>query len=160
LCSVRRRERHLQCLIPRTVVSDIHMQQWRTVYCFMKEFDHFGDANWMFHQRSLYCYQVIEVDESNPRLFRNGNVNIWPLFCLTHSIRHSPPLFQVAVRAHALYFSVKVKQSHYRPDRPLGFQDIEAPRFLDNRHMKVVRLSALRTGRLYPPGNIPGTHLC
>jgi len=26
--------------------------------------------------------------------------------------------------------------------------------------MKVVRLSALRTGRLYPAGNIPGTHLC
>ena len=26
--------------------------------------------------------------------------------------------------------------------------------------MKVVRLSALGTGRLYPPGNIPGTHFC
>ena len=26
--------------------------------------------------------------------------------------------------------------------------------------MKVVRLSALRIGRLYAPGNIPGTHLC
>jgi hypothetical protein len=26
--------------------------------------------------------------------------------------------------------------------------------------MKVVRLSALRTGRLYPQGNIPGTHFC
>ena len=25
--------------------------------------------------------------------------------------------------------------------------------------MKVVKLSALRTGRLYPPGNITGTHL-
>ena len=24
--------------------------------------------------------------------------------------------------------------------------------------MKVVSLSALRNGRLYPPGNIPGTH--
>jgi hypothetical protein len=24
----------------------------------------------------------------------------------------------------------------------------------------MVRLSALRTGRLYPPGNIPGTHFC
>jgi hypothetical protein len=35
-------------------------------------------------------------------------------------------------------------------DRPLGFQEVEAPRFLDNRHMKVVRLSALRTGRLHP----------
>jgi hypothetical protein len=31
-----------------------------------------------------------------------------------------------------------------------GFQEVEDPRFRDNRHMKVVRLSALRTGRLYP----------
>jgi hypothetical protein len=28
----------------------------------------------------------------------------------------------------------------------------------DNRHMKAVKLSALYTGRLYPPGNIYGTH--
>jgi hypothetical protein len=26
--------------------------------------------------------------------------------------------------------------------------------------MKVVRLSALNTGRLYTPGSIPGTHFC
>ena len=30
------------------------------------------------------------------------------------------------------------------------FQEAEAPRFQDNWHMKVVRLSALRTCRLYP----------
>ena len=36
-------------------------------------------------------------------------------------------------------------------DRPRRFQDAEVPRFRDNRHMKVVRLSALRTGRIYPP---------
>jgi hypothetical protein len=35
-------------------------------------------------------------------------------------------------------------------DRPLGLQEAEAPEFLDNLHMKVVSLSALRTGRLYP----------
>ena len=35
-------------------------------------------------------------------------------------------------------------------DRPWGFQEVEVPRFQDNRHMKVLRLSALRTGRLYP----------
>ena len=45
-------------------------------------------------------------------------------------------------------------------DRPWGFQKVEAPRFQDNQHMKVVRLSALGTDRLYPPGNIPGTHFC
>ena len=45
-------------------------------------------------------------------------------------------------------------------DRPCGFKECEAPRFQNNRHMKAVRLSALRTGRLYSPGNIPGTHFC
>ena len=51
----------------------------------------------------------------------------------------------------------KEKQSHYRP---WGFQEVEASRFQDSRHMKVVRLSALRTGHLYPTGNISGTHFC
>jgi len=45
-------------------------------------------------------------------------------------------------------------------ERPWGFQEAEAPRFQDNRRMKMVRLSALFTGCLYPPGNIPGTHFC
>jgi hypothetical protein len=44
---------------------------------------------------------------------------------------------------------IEVKQSHYRPDRPSGFQEVETPRFQDNWHMKVLRLSALRSGRLY-----------
>ena len=35
-------------------------------------------------------------------------------------------------------------------DSPWGFQEVEAPRFHYNRHMNVVRLSALRTG----------THFC
>jgi len=46
---------------------------------------------------------------------------------------------------------VKVKQSHYRPGQVQRVPEYEAPIFLYNRHMKVVRLSALRTGRLYPP---------
>ena len=53
--------------------------------------------------------------------------------------------------------NVKVKQFHYRP---IGLQEAEAIRFLDNRHMKVVRLSAVCTGSLYFPGNIPGTRFC
>jgi len=45
-------------------------------------------------------------------------------------------------------------------DRLCGIQEGEAPRFQDSRHMKVVRLSALRAGRLYAPENIPGIHFC
>ena len=34
--------------------------------------------------------------------------------------------------------------------KALVFHEVDAARFQDNRHMKVVRLSALRIGRLYP----------
>jgi hypothetical protein len=34
---------------------------------------------------------------------------------------------------------------------PEGYRRLRLPRFQDNRHMKLIRLSALRTGRLYPP---------
>ena len=33
----------------------------------------------------------------------------------------------------------------------LGFQEVEAPRFQDSCHVKLVRLSALPNGLLYPP---------
>ena len=45
----------------------------------------------------------------------------------------------------------------YRPTWPRGDQEVKAPRFLDTRHMKVVRSSPLHTGRLYPQ-EYPGTH--
>ena len=47
-----------------------------------------------------------------------------------------------------------------RLDRPWGFQEVEVLRFQDIRHMKVVMLSAVRTGRHYRPWNTPGTHFC
>ena len=41
---------------------------------------------------------------------------------------------------------------------PGGSRRLKAPRFQDSGRMKVVRLSALHIGRLYPPGDIPVTH--
>jgi hypothetical protein len=35
-------------------------------------------------------------------------------------------------------------------ERSRELQEVDAPRFQDNHHMKVVRLSALSTGHLYP----------
>ena len=43
---------------------------------------------------------------------------------------------------------------------PYSSRRLRFPTFLDNRHMKVVRLSALLTGRLYPQEDISVTHLC
>jgi len=36
---------------------------------------------------------------------------------------------------------------------PLGCMRLRFVKFLDSRHMKVVRLSVLRFGPLYPPGD-------
>jgi hypothetical protein len=55
------------------------------------------------------------------------------------------------VRIAFLIVKVKVKvEVKLSLDRPLGFQEFEAPRFPDNHHMKVVMLSALCTGRFTP----------
>jgi hypothetical protein len=45
---------------------------------------------------------------------------------------------------------VKLKLSLYRAGQALRIPEVKVPRFPDNRHMKVVTLSALRTGQLYP----------
>jgi len=67
-------------------------------------------------------------------------------------IQYSRVCWMCTVDSHpviknSIVIGIKVKQSHYRP---WGFQEDEAARFQDSRHMKVVRLSAVRTGRLYP----------
>jgi hypothetical protein len=57
---------------------------------------------------------------------------------------------RVANHKHTTYYVLqgeKVKHPITGLDRLIGFQEVGAPRFQDNRHMKVVSLSALRTGR-------------
>jgi len=63
---------------------------------------------------------------------------------------HGTPWATSVCYGMTLLLPVQVKQSITGLDKPRGFQEVEAPRFQDNRHMKVVRLSALRTGLLYP----------
>jgi hypothetical protein len=53
----------------------------------------------------------------------------------------------------------KVNQLLTWPGRE-GTGSKRLPRFQDNWHIMAVMLPALNTGRLHPPGNIPGTHFC
>jgi hypothetical protein len=47
--------------------------------------------------------------------------------------------------------SANVKQSHYRPVQLLRDPEGSGSQISGNQHMNMVRLSALQTGRLYPP---------
>ena len=58
--------------------------------------------------------------------------------------------YNVKVRLEQIFILLSKINPITGLDKPLGFQEFKAPRFQDNRHMKVVRSSALRTGRLYP----------
>ena len=78
------------------------------------------------------------------RLILEKDTNI----SLHHHIRTGPK----SIQSTNQWTKVKGKISNPITglDRSWGLQEFEAPRFQDTRHMKVVRLSALRTGRLYP----------
>ena len=54
------------------------------------------------------------------------------------------------IRSCCIYCNKKKSNPITGLDRPWGFQEAEAPKLQDSRHMKVIRLSALRTGSLYP----------
>jgi hypothetical protein len=65
--------------------------------------------------------------------------------------------FMAAVLIGPTTTTKKVQQSVYGSwASPEGSRKVEE----SNRHVKMVRLSALSTGRFYPPGNISGTHFC
>jgi hypothetical protein len=79
-------------------------------------------------------------------------------FCRISNFKFVPnrfDKFRFLLKFNTNYVTLYTTSNQINPitglDRPWGFQEVEAPRFQDNRHIKVVRLSALRTGRLYPP---------
>jgi hypothetical protein len=100
------------------------------------------------HKTGVFCFNVLQLLN---KLLHICSTLYFTVTCVVSCY--------TAVQLCACYCVVK-SNPITGLDRPLGFQKVEAPRFLDNRHMKVVRLSALRTGHLYHPGKIPGTQFC
>jgi hypothetical protein len=57
----------------------------------------------------------------------------WPCICITYTQQ------------------LRCRSAQRKRERESGFQEVDAPRFQDNRNVKVVRLSEIRTGRFIPP---------
>ena len=105
------------------------------------------------------CWRREPKEEENQEIDIHKNIYITVLFYRCR--RRGPPTTLVCITQtsrHHITDDSNGKQSITGLERPWGFLEVEAPRFQDNRHMMVVRLSSPRTGRLYSPENIPGTH--
>ena len=63
--------------------------------------------------------------------------------------------FFVILRNHLQTIYTNITKIATHCNLPLGL-----PEFLHNPHMKVAVMSALRTGRLYPPEGTSATHFC
>jgi hypothetical protein len=83
--------------------------------------------------------------QKNIKLFRR-RFHTQHAFCFVQSSSYS--------KVSGLFTGGKSVGKRYRNpitglNRPWGFQEVEAPRFQNKRHMEVVGLSSVRTGRLY-----------
>jgi hypothetical protein len=67
--------------------------------------------------------------------------------CLSLSLKPQTDAVWLVICLQYFCLIAKVKQPHYRP---WGFHQFEVPKFQDNLHMKVVKLSAPHTGGHYP----------
>ena len=100
-----------------------------------------------FWYNRLYSVEIIA--------YRTWNMQIW--------FGHAPAYRKEMVLAVNSFQEInshtvcKKSNPYYRSMWPRGFCSVKAPRLLYARHMKVVRSSPLRTGRLYPQ-EYPGTH--
>jgi hypothetical protein len=92
----------------------------------------------------------LDVLEKKKSLARTGlRAPDRPAHC-SYILEDSDIIFVVTAKANAISLQAWTGLS-----RPFGSRRLRLPEFLDARNKKVVRLSALRTGRLYSSGDIP-----
>jgi hypothetical protein len=121
-----------------------------------------------YHLRGLRCFGFIVRPYSAPsaprpafggktvrkskKFFRQWTQHLHHLLVKQYSSWNHRILFPTRARGVASWLFARSVAGFPTTglERPLRFQEVKAPEFLDNRHMKVVRLSVLRTGRLYP----------
>jgi hypothetical protein len=72
----------------------------------------------------------------------------------------NPEIVIICANDRSVYSHLANLLSYCPCTGPLGSRTWCLPEFVDNRHMNVVRLLALRTGRLYTLKKILGTNFC
>ena len=117
--------------------------------------------------RTWHCSGSVELEPIIGDTNRVRRPLIADIFCLAcsclvqvvlNSGQACYHLVQTVLSFHMLSNMIKGKALPLQAwTGPWGSRMLRLPEYLDSRHMKVTRLSALCTGRFYPQGRIPGT---
>ena len=91
-------------------------------------------------------YDLALKNTTNNCMYRYVNLSCYK----QRSLLHISDTYCGHIQGAVIWMIHKIKQSRYRPGQAQRVPGVEAPRFQYSRHMKVVRLSALRIGRLCP----------
>jgi hypothetical protein len=118
----------------------------------------------VFMSQGTHCPSLVNITRGHLKLraFTRSEITNWSRRVLFHGIQFTvlaclmlepcPKERPLTVRNHfyLLYALFLLCNPCTGLDRPWCFQEVQAPRFQDRRHMKVVSLSALHTDHVYP----------
>ena len=110
---------------------------------------------------SLCCFffqYPVNLTQTEKSVSNKPYRSLWPIHLLPNYFGPSDYYTKVTECTVICLFLAYVSNPITGLERAWVFQEVDSSRFKGNRHMKVVRLSALHTGRLYPQENIPCTH--
>jgi len=125
-----------------------------------------------WRQETKFCFLYITFVLYTISPLASWDSNLWAICCHDKRLEYWNPRRNLSVtffhavifKGFVLFHSLYCKRAKAIPwqfwSRLLGSRKVRLTVFLENRYMKVVRLSGLSTRRLYPPGDIPGTHFC
>jgi hypothetical protein len=158
---------HIACWIPKA--TNTHSQ-----YVIITDFPL---QQWLRERAVVLRYTYIACLVSNTFIMTPGKGKlemylsccVWNIlytdigYCIMHYVKHLSVfvclLICVCVQRSQYVHDVEWTNPITGLDRPSGLQEVEAPRFQDNRHVEVVRISPTHRPPL-PPGDNPGTHFC
>jgi hypothetical protein len=140
--------------------------QWYLVFCTTELFP-INSLSYTVQGTSIQCYQYRALLRYYPANTRRASHHVaWSM--TVSRIWHIFEGWKMS-RAERVSTNDKTERSVYYVGTAIAVQAWTGPDgsgrlrlagFLDFQHIKVVRLSALRTSHLYPPANIPGSHFC
>jgi hypothetical protein len=133
-----------------------YLGNWRLLHILTKSVNGTEMRQW---QGSMIIVKVPANRNTGTLLIRLMQWQDWPVHRAACS-PHTQHIHSLHCKVCKLFKYGKVKLSLYRPWRPLGLREVEAPTFSDIQLRDGSNVVSPTRWPLFTPRKIPGTHFC